>query len=62
LCQTKTVTGDFTAWTMENLKISVELYGKWNRVGSKCVPANVVERRMQHATFLKIPVATAFNN
>lgn len=47
--------------TVVHLKIMVSQI-KWNRIVNKYVPADVVERRMQHATVLRTAVVAAFNN
>jgi hypothetical protein len=47
-------------WRLWRLILSY--MSKWNGVGSKYVRADVVERRLQHATFSEIPVMTTFNS
>jgi hypothetical protein len=46
----------------EYLKIMLSQMSKWNRIVNKYVPADVVERRMQHATVLRTAVVAAFNS
>lgn len=47
--------------TVVYLKIMVSQMSKWNRIVNKYVPADVVERRMQHATVLRTAVVATFN-